>query len=262
MDKSGYISQDSPSMDGMRLENFGMYFAGSPLHEFIRKNRAFLDDNVLTISWGNYTTKLHLDPAQDYWPNQIEHFQMDKLRMRYSDIKVKKFPVEGGFVYFPVSGKLESFMPRFSETGELTAEIVPLTIGTVSLVDIEFNVTDLDDQFDFKFPAGTQVRDLIVDTRYTVGATHEEVTEWEIDKSINELVGPVSEDVAPPVSETEGFPESRTDSQQQTGTSGSVGQLQTTGKVKWAVGSAFLLLVLAAVILVLLRQRRKERERR
>ena len=133
LEQTGYVGQDPPRMDGMRPENLGMYVAGIPIYDYIRNNTASLDGNTLTVSGSNRQTVVaYLNPSQYYWPTRIECFQNGRLRMRYSDIKVEKFHVQGQTIYFPVSGKVESFRSKEGDSASESSEPVLLTSGNIT----------------------------------------------------------------------------------------------------------------------------------
>lgn len=194
--QTGTISGERPSMDGMRIENLGLSVMGVPLHEYLRENRASLAGNVLTITKGQITTKIYLDPSQQYWPNKIEHYSADIIRLRYSQIKVESLDSPQGPVFFPVSANYEAFLVDDDAESEKPPAPVPYIKGVLRAVDVQLNVPDIETDFDYAFPDGAQVMDLIADTRYVVGRSPEADIELKIDKSMNRLISDLKQEGA------------------------------------------------------------------
>ncbi len=240
--RDGIVSRERPTMDGLRLENLGLYIGDIPFHEYIRNKRTILGGDSLVISDGGHITKVYFDPSQDYWPHMIEHYQNGILRLRFSDIKARKFPVAGGEVYFPVSARYENFVLRSGEEGEIIPEAVPLTTGRVQLTDVEFNVSFAEDEFEVEFPLGTHVMDMVVGTHSTAGVTPTEATESVLDEMLSKLaqhVGQIGSMAA------EGKPAAASESAPPL-------QQQPTGQQRghhrrWGIGLGFLVLFLGVI---------------
>ena len=235
LNQKGKVGKKPMTMSGMRPENLGMCVANVPLHEYIRKGTAMLADNTLTVSSGKQRVVAHLDPSQHYWPARIELFQDGHLRMRYFDIKVRKYEVEGQTIFFPISGKIESF-----RTDAQGSEPFLLTTGTVTVEDISFNSQISDSIFDFKFPDGTRLYDEFVDQWMTTGVTADEIIEHDIDKMVSELITVTRAKTDDATALPNGTPEERVDQQ-------TAAQPQEKEKRK---GLGLVLLVLLALMVV------------
>jgi len=257
LEKAGHVWASAPPMDGMRLENLGLYVAGKALDRWVREGQAFLRDNVLTISEGDKVIKAYLDPSKDFWPTRIEAFQSGQVRVRYSEIEVKEFQVGTDSVLYPVAGVVEMFVPPTGLGQEEGGSVC--VKARITATSLRFNVPNIKDELTFEFPYGTRVTDHIVDSSYIVGMTGEESVEQAIDTMAGTLSQQLSSERATAVDGAEKQPGELGAVHGQTSGGQEQGRRRPFHPLVVGLGFVVLAVGVGAIVYILSRGRRHEK---